>query len=71
LAVLKAILGAFRGRCIWYTPLKYLGGALVYAALFYASLWINSRLSIHDKLSVTLFLRAGVRPVGPAAFSLS
>jgi hypothetical protein len=50
-----AILGAFRRRCVWYTPLKYVGGAVVYAVLFRASLWINNHLSIPDKLSATLF----------------
>jgi hypothetical protein len=50
-----AILGAFRRRCSWYTPLKYLGGAVVYAVLFHASLWLNTRLSVPDKLSATLF----------------
>jgi hypothetical protein len=50
-----AILGAFRRRCAWYTPLKYVGGSVVYAVLFHTSLWINNRLSVPDKLSATLF----------------
>jgi hypothetical protein len=50
-----AIIGAGRRRCAWYVPFLYVGGALVYAALFHTSLWINNHLSVGDRLSATLF----------------
>ncbi len=50
-----AILGAIRHRCSWIMALKYLGGAIAYALLFHGSLWLNTRLSVPDRLSATLF----------------
>jgi hypothetical protein len=50
-----AIVGASRRRCRWFVPFLYLGGALVYAVLFHASLWMNNHLSVGDRLSATLF----------------
>jgi hypothetical protein len=55
LSIPIAIVGAARRRCSWFMPLKYFAGAIVYALLFHASLWLNTRLSVPDKLSATLF----------------